>query len=315
MLNLTNSLNDDLNEILNHHLTEMMNALRSSRNAWIMLEKNKENKETFLEIAKTSRLEEILKKEKPLLLNSSNFSELIEKDKHSLSYDKTIEKVDNFIKNSKSQGYNKFIITDRYSVSLRGIDNNKPPKQITLVLSIREFFYWNSNDFIDKFQKRINYLAKMTLVFQFSFFETCLKDLVKKIYNNKPELMKPGNPSKRAHDDTETAEELIKILNKEVGWWGRHSIDKIANRLNARFKVNLKQDFKNWEKLREAYYIRNIVVHNAGIVDELLCEILDYDHSRIGEVLDIQTEYIDNIYTIIRESLIYIRNGLVLLEK
>ena len=183
------------------------------------------------------------------------------------------------------------------------------------MLSIREFFYWNSNDFIDKFQKRINYLAKMTLVFQFSFFETCLKDLVKKIYNNKPELMKPGNPSKRAHDDTETAEELIKILNTEVGWWGRHSIDKIANRLNARFKVNLKQDFKNWEKLREAYYIRNIVVHNAGIVDELLCEILDYDHSRIGEVLDIQTEYIDNIYTIIRESLIYIRNGLVLLEK
>ena len=311
---MTNSLNDDLNEILNYYLTEMMNAFRSSRNAWIKLEKDKENKETLLEIAKTSCLEEILKKEKPLLLNSSNLSELIENDKNSLSFDKTIEKVDNFIKKSKSQDYNKFIITDRYSVSLRGIDNNKSPKKITLVLSIREFLYWHYNDFIDKFQKRINYLAKMTLVFQFSFFETCLKDLVKKIYNNKPELMKPGNLSKKVNDDSKTVEELVKILNREVDWWGYRSIDKIANRLNARFKINLKQDFKNWEKLREAYYIRNIVVHNSSIVNERLCKQLDYDHSRIGEILDIQTEYIEKIYTIIRESLIYIRNGLVLLE-
>lgn len=312
---MINSLKDDLNEILNSYLTEMMNAFRSSRNAWIKLEKDKENKVDLLEKTKTSRLEEILKREKPLLLNSFNLSELLEEDKNSLSYDKTIEKVENFMKKSKSQGYNKFIITDRYAVSLRGIDNNEPPKKINLVLSLREFLYWHYNDFIVKFQKRINYLAKMTLVFQFSFFETCLKDLVKKLYNNKPELMKPSNPSKKVNGDTETAEELIKILNREVDWWGYRSIDKIAKRLNARFKINLRQDFKNWEKLREAYYIRNIIVHNSGIVNEPLCKQLDYDHSRIGEIFDIQPEYIENIYKIIRESLIYIRNGLVLLEK
>jgi hypothetical protein len=47
------SLNDDLNEIINHYLTDMMNAFRSSRNAWISLEKDKKKYKVLLEKAKT----------------------------------------------------------------------------------------------------------------------------------------------------------------------------------------------------------------------------------------------------------------------
>ncbi len=98
----------------------------------------------------------------------------------------------------------------------------------------------------------------MTLIFQFSFFETCLKELVKKIYIFKPELMIPDHLSKKEYNYTETIEELIKNLNNEVDWWGYRNIDKIANRLKQRFNINLKQEFNNWEKLREAYtdYLR-----------------------------------------------------------
>jgi len=312
------SLEDNLNEIINHYLTEMMNAYRSSRNAWISLEKDKAKNRLLLEKAKTSSLNEILNSQVNILRNdgskpkSNSFIplEILEKDKHSLSYEETIKKVEDFMEKSKSQGYNKFVIGGDYSVSFRGIDNNRSPNQITLNLPQREYVYWSCYNFLDKLQTRINYQAKMILVFQFSFFEKCLKDLTKKIYESKPELLRS---SIKKTDDSETTQEFIKLLNKEVDWWGRNSIDKIANRINRRFNINLMEDFAKWKELREAYYIRNIVVHNSGVVDERLCKDLEYDTSRIGEILDISTDYIEKIYPIIRGSLILIRDGLVLL--
>lgn len=49
------------------------------------------------------------------------------------------------MKDAKSQGYNQFIIKDQFSVSMRGINNNKPRKQTTLVLPVREFLYWRNS--------------------------------------------------------------------------------------------------------------------------------------------------------------------------
>ena len=300
-----NILHNTLNNILNQFLTEMMNAFRSTRNAWIELEKEKKRMKTLQEKAESASLAElinyqqnIVRKEdlKPPITNPFIPPKILETDKSTLSFQETIEKVEVFIANAKSQGYNKFLIAGDYSVSLRGIDTNSPPKQITLKMPQREYIYWNCYNSLKKIQKRIDYLAKMTLVFQFSFFETCLKGLIKKIYEKKPDFMRTGN------------------LDKEVDWYGRNGIDKIAKRLKSRFGIDLTSNFPKWEKFREAYFFRNIIVHNSGIIDRILCEQLDYDLSQIGENLDINTEYIENIYSIIRECLIFIRNGLHLLE-
>ena len=324
MFNLSkDSLKDNLNKTINHYLTDMMNAFRSSRNAWISLEKDKEKYKTLLEKAKTSNLNELIGFFTSILSNeqgqrdSNSFIpiEILENDKDCLSYGETLKKVENFIEVSKSQGFNQFIIAGDYSVSLRGIESNEKRRETTLKLPQREYIYWDCSDFLDKLHKRITHLVKMTLVYQFSFFEACLKDLFKKVYVYKPELLRSNskNLSNKEIIDSETREELlIKMLDREVDWWGYQSIDKIAKRIKTRFNINLKRDFANWEELREAYYIRNIIVHNSGIINAVSCKKLGYDQSRIGEQLELQNKYIENIYTIIRENLIYIKNGLLL---
>ncbi len=300
-----NTLRNALNNILNQFLTEMMNAFRSARNAWIELENDKKRMKTLQERAETASIAELLNYQqnivrreelKPPISNPFIPPKILERDKSTLSYQETIEKVEDLIANAKSQGYNKFRIAGDYSVSLRGIDTNSPPKHITLKMPQREYIYWDCYDSLKKLQKRIDYLAKMTLVFQFSFFETGLKGLIKKIYEKKPEFMRTDN------------------LDNEVDWYGRKSIDKIAKRLKSRFGIDLTSNFPKWEKFREAYYFRNIIVHNSGIINKIFCEQLDFDLSQIGENIDINTEYIENIYSIIRECLIFIRNGLHLLE-
>ncbi|HEC40914.1 MAG TPA: hypothetical protein ENI29_21900 [bacterium] len=316
------SLKDDLNKIINHYLVDMMNAFRSSRNAWISLEKDKNKYKTLLEKAKTSNLNELMgyftstSSNEGRQSNSYSFIpiKIHENDKDCLSYEETLKKVEKFIEESKSQGFNRFAIAGDYSVSLVGIESNEKRIKSTLKLPQREYIYWHCSDFFDKLHKRITHLVKMTLVYQFSFFEACLKDLLRKIYEYKPELLRSNskNLSNKEIIDSKTREELlIKMLEREVDWWGYQSIDKIAKRIKSRFNINLERDFANWEDLREAYYIRNVIVHNSGIVNEISCNKLGYDQSRIGEKLELQTEYIEKIYTIIRENLIYIKNGLL----
>ncbi len=317
---MRDSLKDDLNIIINHYLTDMMNAFRSSRNAWISLEKDKEKYKILLEKAKTSNLNELMEFFTSMQSNEKRQRdsyipvEILENDKDCLSYEETLKKVEDFIEDSKSQGFNQFIIAGDYSVSLKGIESNEERRRTTLKLPQREYIYWNCNDFLDKLHKRITHLAKMTLVYQFSLFEACLKDLFRKIYEYKPELLRSNskNLTNKEIIDSQTREELlIKMIDNEVDWWGYQSIDKIAKRIISRFNINLKRDFKSWRELREANYIRNIIVHNSGIINEKSCKKLEYDPSRIGECIDINTEYIEKIYAIIRESLSYIYKSLL----
>ncbi len=317
---MPDSLKDDLTIIINHYLTDMRNAFRSSRNAWISLEKDKENYKILLEKAKTSNLNELMEFFTSMLNNEKGQRdsyipvEILENDKDCLSYEETLKKVENFMEDSKSQGFNQFIIAGDYSVSFRGIESNEERRKNTLKLPQREYIYWNCNDFMDILHKRITHLAKMTLVYQFSLFEACLKDLFRKMYEYKTELLRSNskNLTNKEIIDSQTREELLfKMINNEVDWWGYQSIDKIAKRIISRFNINLKRDFNRWRELREANYIRNIIVHNSGIINEKSCKKLEYDLSRIGECIDINTEYIEKIYSIIRESLSYIYKSLL----
>jgi hypothetical protein len=317
---MRDSLKDDLTIIINHYLIDMMNAFRSSRNAWISLEKDKEKYKILLEKAKTSNLNELMEFFTSMQSNETGQQnsfipvEILENDKDCLSYEESLKKVENFMEDSKSQGFNQFIIAGDYSVSLKGIESNEERRRTTLKLPQREYIYWNCNDFLDKLHKRITHLAKMTLVYQFSLFEACLKDLFRKMYEYKPEILRSNskNLTNKEIIDSQTREELLIIMiDNEVDWWGYQSIDKIAKRIISRFNINLKRNFKSWEELREANYIRNIIVHNSGIINEKSCEKLEYDPSRIGESIDISTEYIEKIYSIIRESLSYIYKSLL----
>jgi hypothetical protein len=317
---MRDSLKDDLTIIINHYLTDMMNAFRSSRNAWISLEKDKEKYKILLEKAKTSNLKELMEFFTSMQSNEKGQQasyipvEILENDEDCLSYEETIKKVVNFMEDSKSQGFNQFIIAGDYSVSSRGIESNEKRRRTTLKLPQREYIYWNCYDFLDKLHKRITHLATMTLVYQFSLFEACLKDLFRKMYEYKPELLRSNskNLTNKEIIDSQTREELlIKMIDNEVDWWGYQSIDKIAKSIISRFNINLKRDFKSWKELREAYYIRNIIVHNSSIINEKSCKKLEYDRSRIGESIDISTQYIEETYRIIRESLSYIYKSLL----
>lgn len=315
------SFRTELNEVLNNYLSNMMNAFRSSRNAWIDLEKKLEKNDILLHEAKTLDIKELLNR----FLNpdqKQNYSgiypdEILEKDKNSLSYDNTITKVNDLIIDLRSKGYNQFTIAGDYSVSIRGFDDNEPRKHYQIRLTQREFIFWNCFILSDTIKERIMHLLNQTLIYQISMFESCLKELIRNLYDYKPEFLKSNskNLSNEEIIESKTKEEIIaKILEYEVDWWGYNPIDKIAKKLASKFNIHIKRDFDKWGEFREAIYFRNAIVHNSSLINYNLAKSLKYDASQIGNKIPITKEYIENSYPIIRDCLTFIRNGLHDLE-
>lgn len=138
-------------------------------------------------------------------------------------------------------------------------------------------------------------LMKMTLIYLFAIFEAFNKDFFFKLYLSKPELMKRDQKqiSYREALDFTSLEELHKtIAEREVDKIGRIDVDELAKMLKNKFNINLEEDFKYWNVLRENYYRRNIVVHNNVKISEVYLKKMNLPAEKLNQELDIDPGYV-----------------------
>ena len=83
------------------------------------------------------------------------------------------------------------------------------------------------------------------------------------------------------------------------------SIDKIADELKRLGLIELKE-FPKWKELREAYYRRNIITHNNGIINRVYCKEVGLKDCEIGKEVEVTPEYLRNISSIISDFIDYV---------
>ncbi|KKM87138.1 hypothetical protein LCGC14_1271950 [marine sediment metagenome] len=138
-------------------------------------------------------------------------------------------------------------------------------------------------------------LMKMTLIYLFAIFEAFNKDFFFKLYISKPDLMKSDQKqiSYRKALDFTSLEELHKtIAEREVDKIGRNDVDELTKMLKNKFSIDLEQDFKHWNVLREKYYRRNIVVHYNGKISEAYLKKMNLPAEKLNQELDIDPGYV-----------------------
>jgi len=72
------------------------------------------------------------------------------------------------------------------------------------------------------------------------------------------------------------------------------SIDEISEELNRLHLIKLKE-FEYWKKLREAYYKRNVVTHNNGIINKKYCRDIGLSDCKVGQEVEITPDYLRDI--------------------
>jgi len=147
-----------------------------------------------------------------------------------------------------------------------------------------------------------NILMKMTLVYSVLLFEQMLKDYWKFHLLNNPGLLMTKSLEKAIHQErviefsvalkAKSIKELKElIVEKEADRIGRMNIDQIEQFLKRRTNILFSNAFGKWRELRKFYYLRNIVVHNGGIMNSYVHEKIkcgEVGKSIILEFKDIQ---------------------------
>ena len=169
------------------------------------------------------------------------------------------------------------------------------------------------HSFFEKHDLIEEHTLKMSLIYYFSLFEAFNKDFFQILFKYKPELMK----SKKKHLNYETIlkfsdiNELHEfITQKEVNKYGYFDIDIIAKILMDKLKINLKEELECWEKLRENYYRRNIIVHNDGKTSSVYLKILELSDKEINRELKCDDIYLGECCINIQTYIHFISNSI-----
>ena len=140
-----------------------------------------------------------------------------------------------------------------------------------------------------------DHILKMGLIYFFSLFEAFNKDYFQEIFIFKPVLMR----SKEKTVDLEyllqfkSLEDLHKSLSQGlIEKFGYLDIDKLADLILKKFKIDLKNDLDCWSTLRESYFRRNCVVHNDGKMSAIYLEKMSLGIEHLNEDLSCDIEYI-----------------------
>ncbi|MBN2157719.1 MAG: hypothetical protein JW776_16850 [Candidatus Lokiarchaeota archaeon] len=125
-------------------------------------------------------------------------------------------------------------------------------------VSERLFVYWASRHFYKMLHPLNDHYLKMAVVYQFSFFEACLKDMLQLVVD---------------HTD-----------HMDFLRWGGEM--NLLHRIFLRMNINL-EDFPKWELLKKLYTKRVVFIHCSGILDKNTVNNLDLDEKLIGEPLKV----------------------------
>jgi len=121
-------------------------------------------------------------------------------------------------------------------------------------------------------------LKKMTLVYTVMLLEQLIKEyfrffLVRNLGQLKSKTLDKAIRQERVIEfglalSAKSIKELRSIIvEKETDRIGRISIDEIDKFFDLRVKICFSRQFEDWEELRAGYYLRNLFVHNGGVMN------------------------------------------------
>lgn len=155
---------------------------------------------------------------------------------------------------------------------------------------------------------RQTFLSEMTLSYIVSALEAFNKDLVYEILLFKQDVLKSSK--------TITYEKILnfndkeslvnELANQEIKELGYGSIDDFASYLENKVKVK-SSDFPSWDKLRELFYRRNIIMHNKSYTNEIYCKNTGYQ--KVNDLLITDFEYIRSARDVVREYMFFLVYG------
>jgi len=176
-------------------------------------------------------------------------------------------------------------IKDKHSHTKKEINNSKS----------------NWIKFWDEFSEKIirnesSRLFKMVHISLIELFEAFNKDFFTCLLSARPNCMRTKK-EKLSYEEIiqfETIEELHEFLALQItDQFGRQNIDQYAEFINTKFNIDLTSKCKNWKKLREIYYRRNLVVHNKSrISNDYIGKINGLGPNDIDRELKINYAYI-----------------------
>ncbi|MFX1344264.1 MAG: hypothetical protein ACFFBC_14425 [Promethearchaeota archaeon] len=158
--------------------------------------------------------------------------------------------------------------------------------------------FWG--DYEPIIQEDTSRLFKMVLMSLFGLFEAFNKDFFTSLLSVKSECMKTKDKKLNyeeilSHNSFEELHHFIAL--QETDMFGRNDIDYLAKFLKKKFKIEIISEFKDWEKLRESYYRRNVVVHNRSKVsNDYINKINNYGPTDLNKELKVTYEYIEQCH-------------------
>lgn len=155
------------------------------------------------------------------------------------------------------------------------------------------------------------FIREMTLVYLITSFEVYLSDILKLAFRVRKEMLKASPkyiPYKEAISYPDMDCLLDGIIDKEVKEILNKNIDDISKTLAGKFKsLNLEENGEIWQKFREYWYRRNIIIHNYGKPDSTYNRKTksNYDHGKrllveqnyLNEGFDLFESYADMLYS------------------
>ncbi|MHA1381020.1 MAG: hypothetical protein ACTSRG_21850 [Candidatus Helarchaeota archaeon] len=121
------------------------------------------------------------------------------------------------------------------------------------------------------YRKRFDeFIRTMSLVYLVAIFKSFLQSILTITFQVKPEIL---SSSKKKVSWEELAkfknlnEVRKRMMEKEIKSIIDQDIEDIDKYLKNQFKINLSQ-YPDWNKFKERFYRRNIIIHNLGRIDE-----------------------------------------------
>lgn len=138
------------------------------------------------------------------------------------------------------------------------------------------------------------YLSEMGLSYLISFQEVMLKDYLHQTFVSRPSSLKSGNNITYQEILSHTSIKAIVngIAQKEVDQLGYGSIDAAAKYFKDKFNIDF-SDYEGWDRIVEASYRRNLIIHNKGRTNNIYCKRIG--HKKRGEQLFVNIEYITSL--------------------
>lgn len=156
----------------------------------------------------------------------------------------------------------------------------------------------------------LNKINQYIIISSCSYFDNFLNEITRLFLQIKPSVLASDKKSISFYELIQKSRELIieSIIDKEVFELSYKRIDERIKYLSEKFELDIESTEEevtffsnkiNFSSLIEIFAIRNIIVHNKGVVNKKFLELVPKTNYSEGEMISVNDELINNIITIL----------------